>query len=95
MIPAATGRPEDRSLTVTFVGAPDPGSKPCGADYTAEAVESPLAIVVIVVIHANPTSGACALVGAVRTAPVALAAQLGNRAVLEVQQGLPVPLLAP
>lgn len=81
---------DDRTLTVSFTGAPDDASKPCGEDYTAEAVESDLAVVVIIHVHRNPTLGACSAVGAFRTATVALANGLGARAVLEVQQGLPV-----
>lgn len=91
-IESATGSSSSRELTVTFTGAPGPGSQPCGADYTAEAIESSLAVVVIVTAHRNPTPVACALVGAVRTATVQLAAALGDRAVLEVKEGLPVPV---
>jgi hypothetical protein len=94
-IDGATGTPDSKKLTVSFVGAPDTADKPCGADYTAEAVESDLAIVVIIEIHANAAPGACQAVGAIRTARVSLAEPLGNRAVLEVQQGLPVAVTAP
>ncbi len=81
---------DERHLVVSFVGAPDPASKACGADYTTEAVESRLAVVVIVIEHRNPTLVACSAVGAIRTAEVALASALGDRVVLEVRQGLPV-----
>ena len=94
-IDSASGTPDATHLTVSFVGAPDGADRPCGADYSAEAVESPLAIVVIVVEHRNPTAGACLLVGAVRSASVDLASPLGDRTVLEIKQGLPVPLVAP
>lgn len=57
---------------------------------TAEAVESDLAVVVVVTRHPYQTLGACSLVGARRRASLSLAAPLGERAVLEVQQGLPV-----
>jgi len=77
-------------LTVAFVGAPDPGDKPCGEDYTAEAVESDLAVVVIVTRHPNATIGGCSLVGALRTATATLAVPLGDRVVLDLQQGTPV-----
>jgi hypothetical protein len=87
---AASGSVTGRELTVSFTGAPGPASQGCGADYTAEAVESSLAVVVIVIEHANLTIGACTAEGAPRTATAELAAPLGNRAVLEVQQGLPV-----
>ncbi len=94
-ISSARGDAGAAQLTVSFVGAPTTGDQPCGADYTAEAVESPLAVVVIVVEHQHPTIGACSAVGAPRTAEVHLASPLGDRAVLEVTQGLPVSVLAP
>jgi len=98
-IDGATGTADSRKLTVSFIGSPDGADKACGADYTAEAVESELAVVVIV--HEHPYDGpqgsglACDLVGGVRTAKVTLAYSLGKRVVLEVQQGLPVAVTAP
>jgi hypothetical protein len=90
-IESATRTVAGRPLTVSFTGAPDPGSQPCGADYTAEAVESPTAVVVIVTEHPHSAFGeACTDVGALRTAEVALSAPLGERAVLEVKEGRPV-----
>ena len=91
-IESASGTAAGRVLTVAFVGAPLPGDQACGEDYTAEAVESDLALVVIVTRHPHAVVGACTAVGARRTATVELAAPLGERAVLEVQQGLPVPV---
>lgn len=93
-IERATGSEDSKKLTVGFTGARDGADKPCGVDYTAEAVESDLAVVIIVHEHANPTPGACDLVGATRTAKVTLDSVLGKRAVLEVKQGLPVPVTA-
>jgi hypothetical protein len=72
------------TLTVTVVGAPDPGDKPCGVDYTAEAVESDSAIVVIVYEHRNPLPAACSDVGAFRTAQVTLAKSLRNRVLIDL-----------
>ena len=92
-IESATGPVGGTELTVAFVGAPDAGNKPCGEDYTTEAVESDLAVVVIVTAHRAPALGGCSLVGAMRTATVQLAHPLGDRAVLEAQQGLPVPVV--
>jgi hypothetical protein len=95
-IDGASGSVSGTELTVAFVGAPDPGDKPCGEDYTAEAVESDLAVVVIVTRHPHVTIGACSAVGARRTATATLAAPLGDRVVLDLQQGTPVPVsLAP
>jgi hypothetical protein len=94
-IHSARGNAAASQLTVAFIGSPDGGDRPCGADYTAEAVESDLAVVVIVTEHRNPSIGACTAVGAERTAVVDLAAPLGDRAVLDVQRGLPVSLLVP
>ncbi len=92
-IESATGTVGGRQLTVTFTGAPAPGNQRCGADYTAEAVESSTAVVVIVTEHPHGLFEACTAVGARRTAVVELAAPLGERAVLEVKEGLPVPVL--
>ena len=97
-IDSASGTVGGNELTIAFVGAPDPGNMPCGEDYTAEAVESDLAVVVIVTRHPHspPFGGACSAVGARRTATATLAAPLGDRVVLDLQQGTPVPVvLAP
>jgi hypothetical protein len=97
-IDSASGTVGGNELTVAFVGAPDPGNMPCGEDYTAEAVESDLAVVVIVTRHPHgpPFPEACSAVGARRTATATMAAPLGNRVVLDLQQGTPVPVvLAP
>jgi hypothetical protein len=95
-IEAAYGSPNDSSLTVLFVGAPWLGDVPCGQDYTAEAVESELAIVVIVTGQSQPADlsapAVCPALGAGRTAVAQLAAPLGERTVLEVQFGTPVEL---
>jgi hypothetical protein len=92
-IDSASGTIGGRQLTVTFVGAPEPADQPCGADYTAEAVESSTAVVVIVTAHENGRPAACLLVGATRTAEVQLSAPLGDRTVLEVTEGRPVAAL--
>lgn len=95
-IDSVTGTAMGMELTVAFVGAPDSADKPCGADYTAEAVESDTAVVIIVIPHGNGVAGACRLVGARRTATAILTKPLGDRAVLEVKDGRPVPVvLAP
>ncbi|MGE5829809.1 MAG: hypothetical protein ACM30G_15820 [Micromonosporaceae bacterium] len=92
-IESATTNSAGRRLTVTFTGSPGPASQPCGADYRAEAVESANAVVVIVVEERHAGGeGACPAIGAIRTATVDLAQPLADRAVLEVQQGLPVPV---
>jgi hypothetical protein len=94
-VDSARGAVSGTDLTVSFVGAPDPGNVPCGEDYTAEAVESDLAIVVIVTRHPHdpPIGEACSAVGARRTVTASLAAPLGDRVVLDLQQGTPVPVV--
>jgi hypothetical protein len=87
----ATVSTDGMTLGVGFVGAPGPAAQPCGADYTAQAVESDTAVVVLIFPHPHPGDDACATVGARRTATVRLTRPLGPRAVLEVRQGLPVP----
>jgi hypothetical protein len=97
-VESATVSPDGRRLTLHFVGAPGPASQPCGADYTARAVESDRAVVAIVEEHVEGHSDRhdapqiCPAIGADRTATLDLSRPLGNRAVLEVRQGLPVPL---
>jgi hypothetical protein len=71
-------------LTVTFVGAPDGGDKPCGSDYTAEAVESDTGVVVVVFEHRNPLPVPCTAVGFERTAAVTLTRPLGNRTLIDL-----------
>jgi hypothetical protein len=90
-IESASGTVGGHELTVNFVGGPLPDGQTCGEDYSAESVESDLAVVVIVTPHGGPACGT--LVGTLRTATVELAHPLGDRTVLEVQQGLPVPVV--
>jgi hypothetical protein len=92
-IDSARGTADGMELTVGFVGAPDPGDRPCGEDYSAEAVESDLAVVVIVTRHPHfSLGGGCSAVGALRTATVTLAAPLGERPVLDLQRATPLPI---
>src|ERR1035437_3487357 len=84
-VQSATVDASGMALTVTVIGAPDTGDKPCGADYTAEAIESGTAVAVIVYEHRNPLPGACSAVGALRTAQVPLANPLGNRPLIDLQ----------
>jgi hypothetical protein len=84
-VQSATVDASGMTLTVTVIGAPDTGDKPCGADYTAEAVESGAAVVVIVYEHRNPLPVACLAVGALRTAQVTIAKPLGNRTLIDLQ----------
>jgi len=95
----AKGTEDSRRLEVGFIGSSDDG--PCAESYAAEAVESELAIVVI--ITGRPQDGAsgspeprlCTAEGSMRTAEIRLADPLGTRAVLEIRQGLPVPVHPP
>jgi hypothetical protein len=91
-IESATTSTGSRQLTVAFTGAPGPASSPCGSDYNGEAVESPRAVVVIIIEHPYAPDESCLAIGARRTAVVNLAAPLGERAVLDVREGLPVPV---
>ncbi len=72
------------ALTVTVVGAQAGADKPCGIDYTAEAVESNTAVVVIVYEHRNTEPVLCTDVGASRTAQVTLARPFGNRTLIDL-----------
>jgi hypothetical protein len=80
----------DRELLVRFTGSAAPANEPCGADYRGEAVESDLAVVVIIAQDRSPYPGACADIGAPRSVTINLAAPLADRAVLEVVSGTPL-----
>lgn len=92
---SATGSAQGTEVTVAFVGAPETGDKPCGEDYTAEAVESDLAVVVLVTRHPHFSivGTGCTAVGARRTATAKLLQPLGDRVVLRVTDGQPVPMI--
>jgi len=85
---------DDRRLTVAFTGSPGTAAEPCGADYTGRSVESANAVVVIVDERRHAANEMCTAIGAMRTTTVELAQPLGDRAVLEVVQGTPVPVTA-
>jgi hypothetical protein len=89
----AYGRSDSRELTVSFVGSPWAVANPCGADYTAQAVESDLAVAVIIEEHgSNQPAQACPALGGLRTAVVQLSRPLGDRTVLDVNYAVPVKL---
>jgi hypothetical protein len=91
-IDRATIDTSNLQLTVTFTGAPDSGDRPCGADYDAEAVESSVAIVVVVHAHEHVSllPVACSAVGAWRTATAGLAKPLGTRVLLDIISAEPI-----
>jgi hypothetical protein len=80
-------------VTVTFTGARNPATEPCGIDYSAEAVESAKAVVVIILQQRHAYGEECTLEGVNRTAVANLTRPLANRAVLDLQQqSEPVPV---
>jgi hypothetical protein len=100
-IDSAVVEPGGQRLTASLIGSREGSQEPCGIDYTAEAVESEHAVVVIIhtvtyeQTHPEPTDGVmrgCPMVGFQRKVTVELAAPLGNRSVLENRTGMPVPL---
>ncbi len=90
----AYGSAAAADVTVEFIGSPNSGDEACGEDYTAEAVESDRAVVIIVHEESSYTgpSVGCTLLGAGRTAVAHLAAPLGQRVLLDIQDGNPIPL---
>jgi hypothetical protein len=84
-VQSATVDASGMTLTVSVVGAQYGADKPCGADYTAEAVESDTALVVIVYEHRNTAPAVCSLVGYSRTAQVTLAKPLAGRTLIDMQ----------
>ena len=90
VVRSATATVGSRQLTVGFDGTALPGAQGCGADYTAEAVESSLAVVIIVDAHPNPSDSLCELSSTRRTATATLTSPLGLRTVLDVAWGDPI-----
>lgn len=87
------GNPGSIQLTISFVGSPWAIGNPCGADYTAQPVESDLAVAVIIVEHrSSGPAVACPAMGGFRTATVELSRPLGDRTVLDVDYAVPVKL---
>jgi hypothetical protein len=94
-IESAVGDPEDTELTISFVGAPRSDGQECGLGYIGEAIETEKALVVLVWYDrpsSGEPSGPILMVGAMCTTRVTLAAPLGDRAVLSVREGMPVPV---
>jgi len=92
----AYGNSQSASLTVSFTGAPYDGSNPCGADYSATAVESDLAVAVVITESHRPgvsTGGACLSFARERSVVAQLSRPLGNRVVLQVRYGTPVEVI--
>ncbi|GAA4593560.1 hypothetical protein GCM10023194_58120 [Planotetraspora phitsanulokensis] len=77
------------TLSAEFVGRKSTGG--CGADYTARAVESEHAALILVEEHLQ-AGEACTDVGYRRRVTVRLNRPLGGRAVLEAMTGTPVPV---
>jgi hypothetical protein len=86
--------PDGRTLTVRFVGARPSSRVPCGADYFGYPVESANAAAVVITARGYPRPVACTDMGYGREVTVRLAAPLGDRSVLELRDGMAVPLTA-
>ena len=84
--------PKTTRMKVNFIGTVEPASSPCGADYSAEAVESDKAVVIIVLEQRNPYSGICTKEGVGRSAALNLARPLGDRVVFNLQKDQPIPV---
>jgi len=91
----AYGNAQRKSLTVAFFGAPHAGDNPCGADYSAEAVESGFAVVVVITEshRVSPIGAACLGDAALRTAVATLGQPLGNRFVLNIDTESPMKVV--
>lgn len=81
---------DGRTLTADFIGGKATG--PCGVDYTARAVESAHAAVIVVEAHPHEGQGVCTDEGYSRRVTVRLGRPLGERVVLEAMRGMPVPV---
>jgi len=87
-VESATVAADGWTVTAHFIGDRD-GTGPCTSEYTARAVESEHAAVIIVEEHPYPVTGTrpCILLGHPRTAVLTLAAPLAQRALLQVTDG--------
>lgn len=88
-----------RQVTLTFPGAPPLEPGPCGMDYTVKFAEGMRVVAVQVVERRRPAPTttaarplACREPGMERHAGVVLDAPLGDRTVLDVRSGGPVPV---
>ncbi len=83
---------DGQTLTAEFTGGKTTG--PCGADYTARAVESAHAALIVVEEHPHErgSSWDCLDVGFRRQVIVRLSRPLGERVVLEAMKGMPAPV---
>lgn len=88
----AVGR-DGRTLTAEFIGGRTTG--PCGSGYSARAVESAHAVLVVIEEHPNAWGAVCTAEGYRRQVTVRLARPLAGRAVLEAVGGTPVPVESP
>lgn len=83
--------PDGKTLTAKFIGGKPTG--PCGVDYTARAVESEHAALIVVEKHPHDERARiCPAMGYGRQASVRLSRLLGGRTVLEATRGMPVPV---
>jgi hypothetical protein len=81
------------TLTANFIGAGTIAQRgACGAAYSAEAVESDHAVVVIIHGLFGDAAEDCTTEGYARSAVAELAKPLRDRAVLEDREGTPVPV---
>jgi hypothetical protein len=81
---------DGQTLTAEFTGGKTTG--PCGSDYTARAIESAHAALIVVEKHPHERGADCTLEGYRREVTVRLSRPLGERAVLEAMGGTPVPV---
>lgn len=82
----------DGTVLALFSGRHGNADQRCGADYTAHAIESADAVVMVLHEHLNREPGDCPHGALERAVQVELAAPLDGRAVISLGFGLPVPL---
>lgn len=78
---------DGRTVTARFTG----NLEECYS-YTAHAVESGQALILVVNDHLNPGVEGCNDVGVPRTATLELPTSLAGRAILDLSSGLPIPI---
>jgi hypothetical protein len=84
---------DDRTLTVTFVGAPS-GTGPCDLEYSLATADSKTGIALELHAHQKDKNrrAVCDLPATVNHLVTVLSAPLGNRVVIDAANGAPTPV---
>lgn len=87
----ASVEPDDRTVTVRFVGERE-GTGPCTADYTIDHAESSTGVAIRVLEHPHPPNEgvACTALGYMRQATIRLEEPIGSRVLIDATTKAPI-----